>query len=66
MIYKTTSKTFDDIHNQMVDETNPCSVCGKQCEYEIDESEEIVWISCPEYLAGNEEHDSHGRRFSEF
>ena len=36
-----------------------CEICGKRLTIpEIDKTEGIAWVCCPEYLEGNDEHDS--------
>ena len=36
-----------------------CEVCGKRIIItKIDKVEGIVWVSCPEFVQGNDEHDS--------
>ena len=36
-----------------------CEVCGKRIIItKIDKTEGIVWVCCPEFLEGNDEHDS--------
>ena len=38
---------------------NFCEVCGKRLVIpEIDKVEGTAWVCCPEYLEGNDEHDS--------
>ncbi len=37
-----------------------CEVCGKKMEItEIDKAENIAWICCPCYIAGDDEHDGY-------
>ena len=41
-------------------------VCGKKMEItEIDKAEGIAWVSCPEYMEGNDEHDSYSIELTE-
>ena len=36
-----------------------CEVCGKKLVItEIDKTEGIAWVCCPEFVQGNDEHDS--------
>ena len=37
-----------------------CEVCSKRLVVtEIDKTEGIAWVCCPEFLEGNDEHDSY-------
>lgn len=37
-----------------------CSICNKKMEIiEIDKVENIAWVSCPDYMERDDEHDSY-------
>jgi hypothetical protein len=37
-----------------------CELCGKPLEIsELDRAENLAWFSCPDYMAGNDEHTSY-------
>ena len=40
-----------------------CTVCGKKLEIaDIDTAEGLAWLSCPDYVAGDDRHDSYSER----
>jgi hypothetical protein len=43
-----------------------CKVCNRKMEVtEIDRAEGIAWVCCPEYMKGEDEHDSYQVKLTE-